>query len=289
MTEYREYPLAPPLSEFVECVWTLTLSAPRRTIDAAPEPVFPDGCVEVIVQLDERARSLRNSGRFELQPSAFLIGPLRGPLLLEPAGPMRTFGIRFRPGRAAPFLPFGVDRLAAAETAIEDAFGAAGSSLAEELGNATAGAERVEIASRFLLRRLGGGLARTARPSRPVAAAVRRMLGPGRVSISALARDSGWSVRQLERRFLSETGLTPRLLARIVRFQRVFRALGGGAPEAEADWVCVALDCGYADQAHLIRDFREFTGRTPAAFERAAPVLGTRFVAPERLERFFAG
>lgn len=286
MTEYREYPLAPPLSEFVECVWTL--SAPRRPLDAAPEPIFPDGCVEVIVQLDERARSLRESGRLELQPSAFLIGPLRGPLLLDPAGSMRTFGIRFRPGRAAPFLPFGVDRLAATETAIEDAFGAAGSSLAEEIGNAATDADRVEIAARFLLRRLGLGVASTARPSRPVAAAVRRMLGPGRVSISALARDSGWSVRQLERRFLSETGLTPRLLARIVRFQRVFRALGGG-PQAEADWVSVALDCGYADQPHLIREFREFTGRTPAAFERAAPVLGTRFVAPERLERFFAG
>jgi len=284
LTEYREYPLAPPLSEFVECVWTL--SAPRRSRDAGPEPIFPDGCVEVIVQLDERARSLRDSGRLELQPSAFLIGPLRGPLLLEPAGPMRTFGIRFRPGRAAPFLPFGVDRLAAAETAIEDAFGAAGSSLAEEIGNAAKDSERVDIASRFLLRRLG--LARNARPSLPVSAAVRRMLGAGRVSISGLGRDSGWSVRQLERRFLSETGLTPRLLARIVRFQRVFRALGGG-PEAEADWVSVALDCGYADQPHLIREFREFTGRTPAAFERAAPVLGKRFVAPERLERFFAG
>ena len=282
MTEYREYPLAPPLSDFVECVWTL--SAPRRAAGAPPEPIFPDGCVEVIVQLDERARSLRDDGRLELQPSAFLIGPLRGPLLLEPAGPMRTFGIRFRPGRAAPFLPFGVDRLAAVETAIEDAFGPAGSSLAEEIGNASTDAERVEIAGRFLLRRLG--LHRAGRPSRPVAAAVRRMLAPGRVSISALARDSGWSVRQLERRFLSETGLTPRLLARIVRFQRVFRALGG---DPEADWVSVALECGYADQPHLIREFREFTGQTPAVFERAAPGLASRFVQPERLERFFAG
>ena len=124
-------------------------------------------------------------------------------------------------------------------------------------------------------------------PSRPVSAAVRRMLGAssGRLSISALARESGWSVRQLERRFRSETGLSPRVLARIVRFQRVFRALG----RERSDWVSVALDCGYSDQPHLIREFREFTGQTPGAFERSAPGLGAGFVAPERLERFFAG
>jgi AraC-like DNA-binding protein len=253
-------------------------------MDAPPERIFPDGCVEVIVQLDERARALRGEGRFELQPSAFLIGPLRAPLLLEPAGPMHTFGIRFRPGRAAPFLPFGVDRLVAAETGIADAFGAAGGRLAEEIGNASTDGARVEIARRFLLQRL----ARAARmPSRPVSAAVRRMLGAssGRPSISALARESGWSVRQLERRFRSETGLSPRLLARIVRFQRVFRALG----RDRSDWVSVALDCGYSDQPHLIREFREFTGQTPGAFERASPGLGAGFVAPDRLERFFAG
>jgi AraC-like DNA-binding protein len=280
---YREYPLAAPLSEFVECVWTLR--APRRPAGAPPERIFPDGCVEVIVQLDERARSLRDAGRFELQPSAFLIGPLRGPLLLEPAGPMHSFGIRFRPGRAAPFLPFGVDRLAGAETPVADAFGRDGGQLAEEIGNAPTDALRVEIARAFLLRRLE----RAVRPpSRPVSAAVRRMIGPTprRMSVSALARESGWSVRQLERRFRSETGLTPRLLARIVRFQRVFRAVDA---DGGSDWVSVALDCGYADQPHLIREFREFTGQTPAAFERTAPGLGARFVAPERLERFFAG
>ena len=110
---------------------------------------------------------------------------------------------------------------------------------------------------------------------------------PRPVSISALARESGWSVRQLERRFRAETGLTPRLLARIVRFQRVFRALD--PDRGRSDWVAVALDCGYADQPHLIREFREFTGQTPAAFERTASGLGAGFVAPERLERFFAG
>lgn len=280
--EYREHPLPPPLSELVECVWTLR--APRRPASSPPERIFPDGCVEIIVQLDDRARSATPGGTLRLQPAAFLIGPLSTPLLLEPVGAMTTVGIRFRPGRAAAFLPFGVDRLGAGETEIGDVLGPGGTHLAEDLGNAPSDAARIEIVRVFLLRRLSGT---PAAPSAPVAAAVRRILGPRRFSVSALARESGWSVRQLERRFRSETGLTPRLLSRIVRFQRVFRGLAGAG--AGSDWVSLALDCGYADQPHLIRDFREFTGQTPAAFRRADPGLGGRFVGPERLERFFAG
>ena len=132
------------------------------------------------------------------------------------------------------------------------------------------------------------------------------MLGARRFPVSRLASDCGCSARQLERQFRAETGLSPRLLARIIRFQRVFRALGNGGAGAEetssrpdgaaapdrrhgADWITLALDCGYADQAHLIRDFREFSGETPAAFLKSSPGLAAAFVASERLERFFGG
>jgi len=259
------------------------LDAPARPEGAAAESIFPDGCVELIVQLDAPARAARGERSFHLQPPAFLMGPFASALRLAPAGRMKTLGVRFRPGGAAVFLPFPVDLLGDAEVPVDAVFGAAGARLVGRLGAAPSDEARVSIVEEFLDSRLlaGGG----APENSPVAFAVRRMLASPRYSVSGLAHDCGWSPRQLERRFRAETGLSPRLLARIIRFQRVLRALG----REDAEWVSVALDCGYSDQPHLIRDFRAFTGQTPAAFRRSEPSLAAAFVAPERLERFFAG
>src|SRR6185503_4901844 len=73
----------------------------------------------------------------------------------------------------------------------------------------------------------------------------------GKVSVDQLASDAGISSRQLERRFLREVGLGPKLLGRIIRFQHVFRAV----EQCDATWSAIAVECGYYDQAHLIRDF----------------------------------
>jgi AraC-like DNA-binding protein len=73
-------------------------------------------------------------------------------------------------------------------------------------------------------------------------------------------RDLGLSTRQFERRFDATVGLAPKLFCQIKRFTRVFQVLG----QPTADWVQIALACGYYDQAHLIRDCKRLSGRTPA-------------------------
>lgn len=290
---YGEQPLSPPLDRFVECVWTLCTPtptpapAPPPAAPPSPARIAPDGCLELIVQLASVARAAppERPREFALQPAAFLLAPLGGPISVEPTGPMETLGIRFRPGGAAAFLPFPVDALGSGETPLDAAFGREGAELAERLAEAAGFSERVAVCEAFLLGRLVA--AGYPEPS-PVLAIVRRMLrGRRRLSMSDAAAACGWSVRQLERRFRGETGLTPRLFGRIVRFQRVFRALG--AADGDADWVSVALDCGYADQPHLIREFHELAGETPAAFLKPDSEVSRVFVAPDRLARFFAG
>jgi transcriptional regulator GlxA family with amidase domain len=85
----------------------------------------------------------------------------------------------------------------------------------------------------------------------------------GAVPIGSLARDVGWSHKHLIRRFMQQVGLTPKTAARLLRFEHVWRGLSDATP---AHWDRIAADGGYADQSHLIRDFREFTGATPADF-----------------------
>jgi methylphosphotriester-DNA--protein-cysteine methyltransferase len=64
----------------------------------------------------------------------------------------------------------------------------------------------------------------------------------------------------MERRFKRQVGIGPKLFCRIQRFQRVFREIESGG-----NWVQAALACGYYDQAHLVRDMRQFSGETPTA------------------------
>jgi AraC-like DNA-binding protein len=82
----------------------------------------------------------------------------------------------------------------------------------------------------------------------------------GATDLDRIAVQANLSPRQFRRRCLEESGLTPKLLCRILRFQRACRLTESAV---RPDWAAVALDAGYFDQAHLIRDFREFTGLTP--------------------------
>jgi AraC-like DNA-binding protein len=83
----------------------------------------------------------------------------------------------------------------------------------------------------------------------------------GNVPVGELAAEVGWSRRHLVNRFHAQVGLPPKTVARIMRFEELLRRLPGARRVAE-----VAAACGYYDQAHMNRDFREFAGTTPGAY-----------------------
>ncbi|MFI7662049.1 helix-turn-helix domain-containing protein [Micromonospora parva] len=88
----------------------------------------------------------------------------------------------------------------------------------------------------------------------------------GRGSVGALAEELGWSRRHLAFRFRQDVGLPPKMAARLLRFQQAHAASTEmGASGRAVDWAAVAAACGYYDQSHLIRDFHQFAGATPAA------------------------
>lgn len=84
------------------------------------------------------------------------------------------------------------------------------------------------------------------------------------VRVRDVARRVGLSQRRFIQVFAAEVGLTPKLYGRVRRFQRVL-ALVGGVPTP--DWARVAVESGYFDQSHLIRDFRAFAGLTPEEYQ----------------------
>jgi AraC-like DNA-binding protein len=99
------------------------------------------------------------------------------------------------------------------------------------------------------------------RPSCEVAWAWQQLRAThGRVPIGVLAAELGWSRKRIVARFRDEIGLPPKAVARLLRFEHA-RELAGTMP-----WGELAFECGFADQSHLIAEFRRVTGRTPETF-----------------------
>ena len=124
---------------------------------------------------------------------------------------------------------------------------------------------RLTAAPRPRLRPLLERLERGPRPAPEDSWAWERLVATGgAVPIGRIAREVGWSHKHLLARFSRQVGLRPKTAARLVRLNRVWRRLDERRP---LDWGQVAADAGYADQAHLIRDFHQFTGTTPTQFQ----------------------
>jgi AraC-like DNA-binding protein len=143
---------------------------------------------------------------------------------------------------------------------LAEVLGAEGRRLGEQLREAVSWRHRFALLDRFLLRRLEEG----PQPSPEVGRAWERLVASGgTVPIGRVAEEVGWSHKHLITRFRRQVGLRPKTAARLVRFDGVLGRLDGRQP---LDWGLVARETGYADQAHLIRDFHQFTGTTPTEF-----------------------
>jgi AraC-like DNA-binding protein len=143
---------------------------------------------------------------------------------------------------------------------LEDLLGRAGVLLREALAGADGWGARFAILDDFFLARLDDELS----PVPSITRALGRLRATsGAIGVAALADEIGCSRRYLSAGFRSHVGVTPKLLARILRFQRAVTMM-----DQPLSWGEISLACGYYDQAHLIRDFKQFTGCAPGEFAR---------------------
>jgi len=241
---YRELALDPRLHGWVRCAWTSNVGAG----DDASHPVLPDGCIDLLF--------VRQTGALRV------VGTMTETQWVSGCGPADFVAVRLRPGGASALLGLPADALTDLDPRAEDALGPAGAELERRLQDG-AGLERLEA---FLRRR-----AADAPPVDPRVARVARALRrEPSTKVGALAADLGVSRQYLRRLVRAHVGVTPKVLARIARLERVVPHLGG--PLARA-----AADAGYADQAHLSREFRALVGVSPSRFpfvQDGAPPAG---------------
>jgi AraC-like DNA-binding protein len=172
----------------------------------------------------------------------------------------RSFGIHVNvsPPAAHRLLGLPLHELAERQIPLEDVVDEP--FLVERLQDAESWDERFRLLDDVLVRRL----ADAPLPSPEIVWAWTRLVETdGGVRIAELARELGWSRKRIAARFRDHIGLTPKRAARLLRFERA-RELA--ETEASPDWAWIAREAGYYDQAHLINEFRAFTGRTPETF-----------------------
>ncbi|MEV8319308.1 helix-turn-helix domain-containing protein [Streptomyces sp. NPDC059900] len=157
---------------------------------------------------------------------------------------------------------------------LDELLGTLGTELVDRLRAARSWAARFAALDELLLRAVGrAGGDRLPGQGPEVAEAWRRLVAArGSLKVGALAAELGWSRRYLTDRFRGEVGLSPKTFARVLRFEHAHDLATVHTP---LPWAQVASVSGYADQAHLVRDWREFTGRSPTAWRRGELLLGS--------------
>ena len=279
---YVEQRPRPALRPHLECLWLV--SDPHQRAGRAPERVVPDGCPELIVHLGDPF-SRQVGGRWRRQRRAFLAGTLTRPWLLRAGRRVATLGVRFRPGEVTLLLPVSMAGATGRETPLAAIVGRPRArALVQALAAARSEAARFAAAEDWLASQLVLASRRPAATARP---AVRLLLeARGAARIADVARSLGWSRRRIERVFSRELGIRPKLFARIVRLNAVLAGLDAAERASAVD---MALDAGYFDQAHLLRDFRVLAGRTPRQGRERDGELARNFTHPARLRLLLAG
>jgi len=191
------------------------------------------------------------------RPPAFVMGAHGSASVVEGDCAPSYVEVWLTPLGAYTLLGLPMDQLSGQTVDLVEVLGGDGRRLAEQLRETPSWRQRYALLDRFLL----GRIARGPQPSAEVGWAWRRLVASGgAVPIGRIAAEVGWSHRHLIARFSQQVGLRPKTAARLVRFDAMMRRIDPGRP---LEWGRLAADAGYADQAHLVRDFRQFTGTTP--------------------------
>lgn len=255
---YQTFRPHPDLDSLVKCFWTLEVPF---QVESQRQRIIPDGCIEMIFILGDDIKRYKSENEFIIQPRAMVIGQIIDPFYIQPTGYVECFAARFYPYGFANFVTTSIKNLANKETPINQLFDSrSAKALEEKIINAADTAERIGIVENFLLEKLN---AKTTIDSIVKSTIDVIFSTKGNTAINAILKGDLSKRRQLERKFVKQIGISPKQLGKIIRLQTALKML---LNNQETKLTKIAYESDYYDQAHFIKDFKEFTGTNPGEF-----------------------
>ena len=206
--DYQTFEPSEDLAAFVKCYWTL--ESPK---EETPEKqtIVPDGCLEMIFHYGDLYAQYAEDGNPIIQPRCFVFGQLSRPLEIEPTGITGIFSVRFHPNGFLPFATLSIKEMENRAVSLERLFGKEGLKMEQQILDANSTSEKIKLIETFLLNRLTN----SETVDRIVKSTIETILtANGQLSIDELSKQTNINRRQLERKFSSTIGLSPKQLSK---------------------------------------------------------------------------
>lgn len=266
---YQVYTPSPELQAFIKCFWSLD---DEKQEEPVKQRVLPDGCMEMIFHYGDLYRQYFEDGSSIIQPRSFVFGQITKYIEIAPTGSSGIISARFLPEGICPFLNMPVSSLENKPVPIAEIF-ADGAALEQLIVNANNNEERIQLIESFLLSKLTDPNTIDAITKSFVEAIFQSQ---GQIGVVELAGKLNINRRNMERKFTSLIGMSPKQLARVVRLQSTLKML---EQKKFTSLTSLAYENGYYDQAHFIKDFKDFTGMSPKSFYADNLKLSALFIA----------
>jgi AraC-like DNA-binding protein len=255
------YKPPPALQELVNNIMVAhAITDPPAPLPIVPAPPLPENCL-FFYPYDQLQSQFTQSDEFVLVPRNTFLGAQYGRVNIRYGYNQLVIKVAFEPGGLHRLLRIPMDEMVTnKEFNSCEFFGRDIAFVTEQLAEAATYVEMVTIVETFLLKKI-----HLLKQRLPIDGALPHIIKQGGlINIDKVASLACLSTRQLERVFQERIGLTPKFFARVVRFVKAWTIREN---DPKISWTKIAYECGYFDQMHLIKDFKEFTGTTPTIID----------------------
>jgi AraC-like DNA-binding protein len=250
----HEHVPRPPLSFFVARFWHYE----DYIVAHAWERIMPSCATGLLINLHEDALRWREpgSGKMNRIRGFGICGPQLRPIEIDTFQQRFILGVEFQQAGAAALFGIPAYEICGGHVAVEELFGHGATLLHEQLVEAPSAAVRFRMLEAWLLPRAAARIRRCL----PIVQALSLLES---LPVAAVAKELTVSPKRLIQSFRTEVGLAPKLYCRVLRFERLLRAI---VKLPEVNWAVVAAQYGYYDQAHLTHEFRSLSGYSPGEY-----------------------
>jgi len=252
-------------------MWVFESSARLPTNDL--KLVVPNGNVKLsIFSVNGVTASFDGKKVTSQEGSMNLTGIVDMPLYIDAQSDSttQTIGVEFNPKSAYRFFRFNLSEVKNEIIQVDDVLGMAGKQLEEQIAHAPSAVAKIEILQQFLVNELTKNCADLI-----FEFCIDKLIASkGAITVKELEKKTGYSSRWLNMKFMEKIGVSPKSLASIIRFRECYKIFTGKNLHATDRNEYYHY---YHDQSHFIKNFKQFTGRSPSGIDTSSNDFGRKF------------